>query len=168
MKKLLTIGTLLSSLAFFGMTSSVMADIKLPTKKIPHGPVLKLKANLKVADIGWSGEFCNMSNCYKALQQFRINKATCALSVRIMNNGAIAASNFKVRLVYTNGYGNKVVKYKHVALQKAGGFGTSQLIKFNNIGSYKINRPFVVTVDSGKTVPETNEADNTRSRTFNF
>ena len=166
MKKLINAGIIV---CIFGFMLNVQANPQIqPVKVIPAKKIIlpKLKPNLVVKDIGWSGEFCNLSHCYKVLRQFGINIATCAISVRVMNTGLRNASHVRVRLVYTNGHGVKVTRYQQVRFVAAGGFVKSVLVKFNNIGSYKIHRPFIATVDPQNSIAETNESDNTRLKTF--
>jgi hypothetical protein len=130
-------------------------------------PNLKLKPNLVVRTIAWRGEFCNMSKCYQELKKLRINKATCAIYVRIMNTGLRNAGPFRVSLRYTRWDGTPVTKVKLVSGLLKGGMAKSKLVTFTNIGYYRINKPFIAKVDSANQIAETNEGDNVRMRVFN-
>ena len=161
---------MLMSMVTVGLLSASVSNaevINKPLFKPAIKPVLagkltlKLKPNLKAKDLGWSGEFCNMSKCYKEFAKLRFNKATCKFSVRVVNLGPIRAGRFRVKLQYRDWKGTprqtSVVVF--AGLKAKGQFGYSKIVKFN-VPYYQLGQQFKVTVDSVNQVRESNESDN--------
>ncbi len=132
--------------------------------KLKRAPIAR-KANLVIQAVGWERETC-VGSCQQVKQDLKINKVNCGFRVRVANIGNKNTGLFAVRILYTHWNGTS-------ALQKVKWLGTGLAAKnqgtwykdviLNDIGYYRSDRPFKVTVDWGNKVPESNEADNTKS-----
>ena len=141
-----------------GTSSSPASAFTKPTLGANLPATTKRGANL-TTDIQWDGEFC-MPTCPKIARDLKIADATCAISVRIRNTGDTAATgSFRIRLDWTDHDGTTDSRVKIV-----NGVGVNQTkyvkITDEDIGYYRIGRPFTVTVDDHNQVRETNESDN--------
>ena len=121
----------------------------------------KLKPNLVAKDLGWSGEFCNRSKCFREFKKLGFNKATCKFSVRVVNLGLGAAGRFRVKLEYRDWKGTmrRTTVVVTTGLKRKGVFGSSKLVYFT-VPYYRLNQMMKVTVDSLNQVAETKETDN--------
>jgi len=125
-------------------------------------PVLHFKPNLVATNLGWNGEFCNRSKCFREFKKLGFNKATCKFSAWIKNLGRGNAGRFRVTLKYLDWKGTPrqttVVLFS--GLKRKGLRGSAKLIYFN-VPYYRINRYLTMKVDSANQVSETKENDNT-------
>jgi hypothetical protein len=141
-----------------GTSSSPAHVFTKPTLGTNPPATTKRGANL-TTNIEWDDEFC-MPTCPKIARDLKIADATCAISVRIRNTGDTAATgSFRIRLDWTDHDGTTDSRVKIV-----NGVGINQTkyvkITAEDIGYYRIGRPFTVTVDDHNQVRETNENDN--------
>lgn len=158
--------SLLATCLVFLLTTSVQAveTIPLGSQKMKMPPI-KTKANLVIHAVGWNHENC-LSTCLQVQRDLKINKAGCGIKVRVANEGNKATGVFSVQLLYTHWKGTTVVqKIKHLGTglkAKNQGQWVKDIV-FNDIGYYRVDKPFIVTVDFGNKVPESNESDNKKS-----
>ncbi len=148
------------------MSVSIAQADPRPTKPVTTRLKVKqilpvFKPNLVARDLGWSGEFCNRSKCFREFANLGFNKATCRFSVRVVNLGSGAAGRFRVKLEYRDwkDTSRTTTVVVSAGLKRKGQFGSSKLVYFN-APYYKLNQYFKVTVDSLSQVSETSETDN--------
>ncbi|HKK06235.1 MAG: CARDB domain-containing protein [Gammaproteobacteria bacterium] len=141
---------------------SVSTPMK-PLKMAP--PKTTAKPNLVIDAVRWSGEFCGLYGCKAAediKHDLQVNKATCALKVRVRNKGGAAAGAFQVQLLYTHWKGRALLqKVKGVGGGLAAGAVTEVVFPAADIGYYYTGAPFKAKVDYRNQVSESNEDDNT-------
>lgn len=152
------LGSSVDNKAGLDTSSSPASAFTKPTLGTNMLATQKLGANL-TTDIQWDGEFC-MPTCQKVARDLKIADATCAISVRITNAGDTAATgSFRIRLDWTDHDGTTDSRVKIV-----NGVGVNQTkyvkITAEDIGYYRIGRPFTITVDDHNQIRETNESDN--------
>lgn len=162
-KKMFALSLILS--AGFISQSWAVNPVPIGAQKLKRSPVTA-KANLVIHGISWDKEICTQT-CPQVKQDLKINKVNCNFRVRVANVGNKNTGLFAVRIRYTHWNGTSViqkVKWLGTGLAAKGAGTWVKDVIFTNIGYYRSDKPFKVTVDWGNKVPESNESDNNKSQ----
>lgn len=160
--KLIGNSVLMGMIVLFSQTYAAAPEV-LHHKKMKD--VAVKKANIMIQGVSWERENCTGS-CPQVKQDLKINKVNCNFRVRVANSGNKSTGTFRVRLLYTHWMGGlrQKVKWLGTGLAAKNNGAWVKDVVFTNIGYYRTDQPFKMTVDWGNDVPESNESDNEHSQ----